>query len=528
MKNILLLVPFLALLCTGAFAQDTAAPDTLAKVPPLHLVFPAKAGWNVLQEGEPLEFTVKSAGGSGTRPTYTLSQGRVEGIAFDSLGHFSWTPSYSFVDRLGGSRKVQLLFEVRNEKNESVSQVVELEVKHVNRPPVVGELKPLYVLYNTQNTYTIESSVVKDDDGDPVAFVAIGEGMPEGARLSTQGEFTWKPSYTQFRKLQNKPILLEFYVEDQPHKARTKGAFRIEPTQQDLPPSIQMIPSQKRFVYEEGATINIKFQLYDPNGESDITSFSFLSENPDVPASALVRNTPSQYEFIWKPGYDFVKDPLDSLAFAINFVVMDKSNKREERKVTFSIRDAVNEAERDKKLYQEYRAPLVKAWDLIEQLKEVEKDLKKKYNRARKGKKGRSLTNASLGAVTGISPVMVEEPATSKKITAIGGTMVMTIGTLEATEVIGRSTKDLIERLNYIIEKRNELQTKGDIFARKYALKSSRRKPEFLKDADELVAAMNLKGLVVLELDAGWQNKHKPTDENVARTFKDFSPENRP
>ncbi len=527
MKNSFLLLALLLSILTQAFSQEAPAPDTTATALPLSISFPNKTGWNVLKEGQKLEFQVKSAGGTGKQLTYALTQGRVEAMLFDSLGHFSWTPSYDFVDRLSGSRKVQLLFGVKNDKGESVSQVVELEVKHVNRPPMVGELKPLYVLYNKENTYTIESSVVKDEDGDPVVFVPILDGMPEGAKLSTQGEFTWKPSYTQFRKLQQQPIQLEFYVEDQPHKARTKGSFRIEPTQQDLPPSIQMIPSQKRFVYEEGATVNIKFQLYDPNGESDITSFSFISDNPDVPASALVRNTPSQYEFIWKPGYDFVKDPLDSLAFNINFVVMDKSNKREERKVRFSIRDAVNEAEQDKKLYQEYKAPLVKAWDLIEQLKEVEKDLKKKYNRARKGKKGRSLTNASLGAVTGISPVVVEEPATSKKITAIGGTMVMTIGTLEATEVIGRSTKDLIERLNYIIEKRNELQTKGDIFARKYALKSARRKPEFMKDADVMVAAMNLKGLVVLELDSGWQNKNKPTDENVAKTFKDFSPENR-
>jgi hypothetical protein len=162
----------------------------------------------------------------------------------------------------------------------------------------------------------------------------------------------------------------------------------------------------------------------------------------------------------------------------------------------------------------------------MEQLKETEKDLKKKYNRARKGKKARSLTNASLGAVTGVAPVIVETPATSKKITAIGGTTVMTIGTLEATEVIGRSTKDLVERLNYIMEKRNELQTKGDIFARKYALKSSRRKPDFMKDVDEFVALMNLKGLVALELDASWKNKTKATDENIAKTFKDFGYEN--
>ena len=528
MKKSILFFSAIIFFVTQASAQETAvevpAPTVIAS--PVKLKFPEKQGWNTIKEGQKLEFQAKASGGTDSSFTYSITQGRQEGMQFDSLGRFSWTPSYDFVDRLGNKRTVQLLFEARNRKGESASQVVELNVEHVNRPPVVGELKPFYVRYSTQNTYAIESSAVRDEDNDPIVFVPIANAMPQGAKLSAQGEFTWKPSTTQFRQLQKEPITLEFYVEDQPGKARTKGSFKIAATQQDLPPSIQMIPSQKRFVYEENATINLMFQLTDENGENDIVSFNFISENTNVPAAALVKNTPSQYEFIWKPGYNFVKDPLDSVNFKMTFFVMDKSNQRDERTVNFTILNAVNEEEKDLKLYNEYRSSLVKAWDLMEQLKEAEKDLKKKYNRAKRGKKGRSLTNASLGAVTGISPVVVEEPATSKKITAIGGTMVMTIGTLEATEVIGRSTKDLIERLNYIMEKRNELQTKGDIFARKYALKSSRRSPDFMKEVDNFVSIMNLKGLVALELDAGWQNKSKPTNENVAKTFKDFSPEN--
>jgi hypothetical protein len=527
MKKSILLFSVFLLLITPLSAQEAATRKmSSAKTSAMKLSFPDQPGWNVLKEGQKLEFEVQAVGGSGSAYTYAITQGKIEGMEFDSLGRFSWTPSFDFADRLSSGRTVQLIFEARNEKDESVSQSVDLKVEHVNRPPLVGELKPLYVRYNAQNTYTIESSAVKDEDNDPIVFVAIPDGMPEGAKLSAQGEFTWKPSLTQFNRLRNNPIKVEFYVEDQPAKERTKGYFKVEVTQQDLPPSLQMIPSQKKFIYKEGSTVNLKFQIYDPNGEADISSFNFISENPNVPVSALVKNTPSQYEFIWKPGYDFVQDPLDSVAFDITFFALDKSNKRDERTVRFTILHAVNEAETDQKLYSEYRAALTRAWDLMEQLKDTENDLKKKYNRARKGKKARSLTNASLGAVTGIAPVIVETPATTKKITTIGGTTVMTIGTLEATEVIGRSTKDLVERLNYIIEKRNELQTKGDVFARKYALKSSRRKPEFLKDADDFVALMNLKGLVALELDASWKNKSKPTNENVAKTFKDFSYEN--
>ncbi|GEO03447.1 hypothetical protein AAE02nite_11110 [Adhaeribacter aerolatus] len=529
MNKCIFLLSAVFLFISQVYAQqgtpEPAPSPTVNQESPIKLIFPAQSGWNVVQEGKNVQFEVKATGGSGSRYTFALTQGSVEGIKFDTLGRFTWTPNYDFVDRLNKDRTVQLQFEARNDKDERVSQVVAIKVEHVNRPPQVGELKPFYVQYNTQNTYNIESAAIKDEDNDPTIIVPIVSSMPEGAKLSGQGEFTWKPSITQFNRLRNNPIILEFYVEDQPAKARTKGQFRIEVTQQDLPPSMQLIPSKKRFSYKEDATINLKFQLHDPNGEADIASFSFLSENTAVPANALVKNTPSQYEFIWKPSYDFVKDPKDSVTFNITFFVIDKSNKREERTVSLSIINAVNEAESDLKLYNEYRSSLVRAWDLMEQLKQAEKDLKRKYNRARRGKKGRSLTSATLGAATGISPVVIEVPATTKKITTIGGTLVMTIGTLEATEVIGRSTKDLVERLNYIIEKKNELQTKGDIFARKYALKSSRRKPEFMKDIDDFVAVLNLKGLVALELDSGWQNKNKATNDNIAKTFKDFNPE---
>lgn len=531
MKKSLLLLFAILVVISAVVAQEipantansTAAGKTLPQPP--KLIFPPTPDWNVVKEGQILSFRLKVSGGTDSTFTFSLDPGGAKGIHFDSLGQFSWTPGYETISRLKSDSSFQLLFEAENRQEERLSQLVEIKVLHVNRPAHVGELKPLYVRYNTLNTYTIEASAVTDEDGDPLVYVPIMDAMPEGAKLSPQGEFSWRPSLTQFNQLRSKPLLLEFWVEDQPAKTHTRGRFKIEVTQQDLPPSIQMVPAQSRFRYKEDATINLKFQLYDPNGETDIASFSMLSENTQVPAGALIKNTASQWEFIWQPGYDFVKDPLDSLSFNLTFFVIDKANKQDERRVSFTILNAVNEAEHDQKLYEDYRSSMVRAWDLMEQLKDTEEELKKRYRKAKRGKKARSLTNATLGATTGLTPVVIEEPGTSKKITAIGGTAVMTIGTLEATEVIGRSTKDLVERLNYIMEKRNELQTKGDIFARKYVLKSTRRKPHFLKDMDEFVAVMNLKGLVALELDAGWKNKAKPSNENVARTFKDFTGE---
>ncbi|HEV7381286.1 MAG TPA: hypothetical protein VGN64_15920, partial [Dyadobacter sp.] len=109
-------------------------------------------------------------------------------------------------------------------------------------------------------------------------------------------------------------------------------------------------------------------------------------------------------------------------------------------------------------------------------------------------------------------------------ITTIGGTTVATVGTLEATEVIGKSTNGLLDRFNYVVQKKNELQNKGDVFAREYAQKSSRRSPDFIRKLDEFKALMNLSGLVALELDANWENKREATDAAIKKSFKDFTP----
>src|SRR5690606_12871182 len=131
--------------------------------------------------------------------------------------------------------------------------------------------------------------------------------------------------------------------------------------------------------------------------------------------------------------------------------------------------------------------------------------------------------DASLGAATGLSPVFLDSQP-QKYVSGLGGTTVMTLGTLEATEVIGRSSKELTERLNFVLEKKNELQMKGDIFARKYAFSSSRLNPDFEKDLSTFLTTMNLKNLATLELDAGWENKNQaPSDRNIKRFFNDFN-----
>ena len=515
-------VYFFLLISVLSYQPDWAqTPDSTT----VKLIFPDQAGWQMISEGAKLEFRLKALGGRNSTYTFSISSGKVPEVNFDSLGNFSWTPSYDFVDRLEESKTVQMLFEAKNKEGETATEQIDFKVIQMNQAPDITELKTLYLHNNVLNTYQIDPTAVKDADGDPMVFIPVTEQMPEGAKLSSKGEFTWKPSLGQFNQLKSKPITLEFIVEDQPGKAQIKGKFRIEATTMDLPPDITLVPNLERIRYQEGVTIALKLYLSDPNGDDNIKSFDFISENARVPKNALVQNTSTQYEFIWTPGYNMVSESQDSLTFDLDFFVIDKTNKRTEKIVKVTILDTENEKEKDQNLYKKYRTALVSAWDLLEQLKEREKELKSNLNEAKKGKKSRAILNASLGAITGITPAIPTIPTTSQKmVSSIGGTTVMTMGTLEATNVIGRSQAEINEKMNAAIEKKNELQTRGDIYTRKYALASSRRNPSFGTDTQDFLSILNLKGTLALELDASWKNNKSASDSQISRTFRDFSP----
>jgi hypothetical protein len=509
----------LMLCCLGSLTSRAQDPKTI------QILLPQQPDWNVVSEGNTLRFDLKTNCPPADSALFSIGQGVVEGMTFDSLGHFAWTPGYDLADRIKNTRTIPVIFQVRNRRGESATQLVELRVQHVNRPPVVEDLPTFYVRFQTQNVYKFDPKQVYDADNDPIVFIPIPDQMPEGSKLSAQGELTWTLSKNQFNQLKTKPIYIEFWVEDQPTKARTKGRLKIDVTQMDLPPAISVVPKETRYRIRENTALNLKFYLADPNGDDDIGTFDFLSAEQRVPKSALVKNTNNQYEFIWTPGYDFVRDPHDTLRVDLTFFVLDKAQNRDEQTISITVQNTVNEEAKDRYTYALYRQALVQAWNLVEQMAEKELELKRDYKRAKGGKRNRSMVNASLGATTGLSPaVFSSNPANQRLVSAIGGTAVLTMGTLEATEVIGKSMKDLLDRYNYVLGKKTELQNKGDVFAREFALKSTRRTNDFVKKLDDFRASMSLSGLVSLELDANWQNKKEATDKAIKRTFKDFTP----
>jgi hypothetical protein len=496
---------------------------TLQLIAQSTFVFPDSAGWTVLNENQEPSFNVESKHEG--QVSFSIEGVSELEVAFDSLGHFSWIPSFDLVDRVQRTRDFTFIFQQVLPDNTRERQEITFTVNHVNRPPVAEELPFVYVRQTSLNTFQIQNEFVYDLDGDPLVFRSIPSQMPEGAALSSSGQFTWTPSRSQFAALRNEPLTIEFIVQDQPGKAEQSGKLRIAQTQQDLAPEIIMVPGDSLFTIKEDEMLNLKIYLSDPNGDDEVRNAGFITTDTRIPAGALKENTALQYEFTWMPGYDFVDDTQTAVTAELVFFALDKSNNRGQRKVRIRVADTENLVKKDAHQFQKYKSNLADAMILVEQLDVNQEQLNKDYKKAKKGKKNRSIVNASLGAATGFTPIIVDDTQNAKVISGIGGTTVLTFGTLEATEVIGRSKEGILEKIKISIDIRNKAQSAGDEFARKYALKVNRRNQEFEKDIEKFRTVLNDQRIVLLELSAYSRNAARVTDKDIKRVFVDYAEE---
>jgi hypothetical protein len=482
--------------------------------------FPDSAGWRTIPEGKELTFKVSVSEGVG--PHYSLEGVNGNGMQLDSIGNFSWKPSYDLVDRLQLQKEMTVIFQADWKDGKKLRRPVTFVVHHVNRPPDVEELPVFYVRQSVQNKYQIPTEYVHDPDGDPIVFRSIQTQLPEGASLSSAGLLTWTPSRSQFHGLKNNPLTIEFIVQDQPDKAETTGRLRVAQTQLDLPPELLIVPNDTLFTIKEDELINLKMYVSDPNGDENISSVNFISSDTRVPKSSLKENAPTQFEFTWTPGYYFVEESEKEKKVEFIFYALDKSSNRVQRKVWVTIKDTENLDEKDKLLYLKYVQTLSYAKALIDDLDKNLDKLNKDYKQANRGKRHRAIMNASLGAATGLSPVVLPTDP-SKIVSGIGGTTVLTLGTLEATEVLGKSKSAIQDKIKTNIEIRNQLQVEGDNFGRKYALKSARRSKEFDIDRDKMQPVLNNPKLLLLELDASKPATRAYTAKELRKTFPDFA-----
>ncbi|MEM7108603.1 MAG: hypothetical protein AAF519_10295 [Bacteroidota bacterium] len=511
----MLRVVIFALLCATSIQVDAQYDWELS----------TKVGWNIIEEGDSISFKVRLVAPDSLEFSYQMEFTEGLDVNLDTVGNFNWVPSYDLVSRIEERKQISLIISAKAAKGIKAVKELQFEVAHKNRPPVISNLPNFYVKQYSKNEYNLNKpTLVQDPDNDPIIFKPYLEDLPEGAIINESGLLSWKPSRNQFRSLKKTPLKVRFIVQDQPEKAEGIGHLLIQATQLDLPPNILIVPSDSIMVVKEDEVVNLNLYVTDPNGDDNVMDVGFLSNHQDVPKEALTKYTNTQWEFKWTPGYNFIAEEGQTDTINLTFFAVDDSGKKKDNTLKIAIEDAENIEKRDLRLYQKYRGMLKETMDLIAHLDENQKTLNKQLKSAKKGKKRRSIVSASLGAVTGISPVFLEEDPRNY-VTGIGGTAVLTLGTLEATEVIGRSKDDILEMLKVNIDMRNLLQNEGDNFARRYALKSKRRDKNFNSDIDKLKAELNNKKLILLELAADWENPRKDTDNTIRKVFPDFNNE---
>lgn len=486
-----------------------------------HLVFPDPLSWGRVEEGNTLTFTVQLSEPVGIAK-FSLEGGSDLEMVMDSTGKFSWTPSFDLVDRITGQKDFSVIFHATLADGKRFRHPATFRVFHVNRAPVTEELPVFYVKQGVPNSYQIGTVHVFDPDGDPIIARARESTLPEGATLTSLGLLQWTPSRTQFNALRNAPVTIEVIVQDQPAKLESIAKILIKQTQQDLPPNLFLVPGDSLFTINENEVVYLKLYVADPNGEESIDHVDFVSSDVAIPQSVLKANSITQREFTWVPGYDYVNDVIKKKETTFTFFVVDKSNNRAQRRVRVTVVDTENVELRDKVLTQKYVQSITSAYNLIQLLDKTHEDLDKAYKRARKGKKNRTILNASLGAVTGLSPIVLPTEQ-SKTVSVVGGTSVLTLNSLEAGQVIGKNSGEYQSQIKTNRDLRNQLQLKGNYFTRKYALKANRRGQEFELDRDDLARLVNSDAVASLRLPASPQPA--PTSDQIRKVFADYGEE---
>ena len=507
---------------------DNTSETATQNTDPVSMIYSNKDDWDTQNEGETFNIEFGATGGSGDYK-FELLQPDFLMENLDQYGTFSWTPDFDFVSPDEVIKSVFLKIKVFDTEGNEYYESVPIYVNHVNRPPIVNEIPTFYIQYNKENIYQLKKEgLTYDPDGDSIIFKPVLKELPQGVSLSNDGVIRWRPSRSQVNYLRQDPIYLSFTVQDYPGGEKSMGQLKIEVSQVDLPPEIAMIPNKERFEINENEELNLNFFITDPNGEMDLLTFDFVSENSSIPAESLAKKDEWQFEFSWTPGYDFIKQEGEKNEFDISFYAIDKESNRTQKNILVTVVDTENVLEKDRILYDQYRTVLERAFDMITQLNEKEKELEKKYKQAKNGKKKRAISTASLGALTGLSPVIfINNPDGQKVAAGLGGTATATIGTLEASNVIGEPPSDIMRDLNYVSQKRNDLLVYGNIFASKYALPVDKREKGFQSDLRSLTIQLNLKDTAKLDLDATWENSKAPTARNIKKIFKDFNKDER-
>jgi subtilisin family serine protease/PKD repeat protein len=224
----------------------------------------------------------------------------------DTVRHFTWTPTK---DQTGQST---VNIRVRDSSGTVAMLYLTLDIKYINRPPMLNPIDNKTVDENKPLRFTISGS---DPDGDKLAYSAAN--LPQGATFnSATGIFTWTPTYYQAGSYK-----VTFTVSDGTLSASQTIAITVNNV--NGPPVIDPI-GNKTVQYNH--LLQFKITAHDPD-KSDNLHLRFYSDN--LPPGAYLSQTGT---FVWVPA------KRQEGVYSIHFYVKDSHGLTDSKIVTIIVK----------------------------------------------------------------------------------------------------------------------------------------------------------------------------------------------
>lgn len=230
-----------------------------------------------------------------------------EKMQFDeSKALFSWKPGF---EDSGNYENIKL--SVTDPAGLSDEKTFSLVVNHVNRAPVLQAVAPLKAKENEAIAFNLQATDPDKEDDGKLSYSC--DNLPQGASLSSDGAFSWRPLFTQAGA-----YTLHFKVTDSGKLSDTKEG-KITVADVNRAPVLQE-PGSKTVKENE----EVSFTLQATDEDTDNT-MKYSAQNLPQGASFDAASG----HFSWKPGFDQAGD------YSVTFMVSDG---KEEKTVSADIK----------------------------------------------------------------------------------------------------------------------------------------------------------------------------------------------
>ena len=266
-----------SLSATQSFTVIVNEPNLAPRLDPI-------TNYTVL-EGGTVSFTAHATdpNGASQRLTFSLGGGAPAGASIDPrTGFFTWTPG----EAQGGSTNVIGVI-VTDDGTPSLSAGVTFTVvvQEVGSPPVLPPIADQTVNQGGLLVFAIPAS--DPDIPTQTLFFRLGQGAPAGARVTTDGLFTWEPRPSQALTTNRLSVI----VTDGTLSATQ--SFTVVVLEVNLAPTLAAITNRS---VNEGELVLFTAEASDANQPSQALRFSL---GAGAPAGASIN--PTNGVFTWTP-----------------------------------------------------------------------------------------------------------------------------------------------------------------------------------------------------------------------------------